>query len=88
MPFGHLSPLMSFKEDPPDNRILECAVSAGSDFIVTGDKDVLRLGSYDSIRIITVSDFLGLGPGRILADLGARACGDLDQPDTGVELVV
>jgi len=55
---------------------------------VTGDKDVLRLGSYDSIRIITVSDFLGLGPGRILADLGARACGDLDQPDTGVELVV
>jgi predicted nucleic acid-binding protein len=24
------------KEDPPDNRILECAVNAGSDFIVTG----------------------------------------------------
>jgi putative PIN family toxin of toxin-antitoxin system len=46
------------KEDPPDNRILECAVSSGSDFIVTGDKDLLRLGRYDAIKILTVSDFL------------------------------
>jgi uncharacterized protein len=46
------------KEDAPDNRILECAVGAGADFIVTGDKDLLRLGSYDSIKILNVSDFL------------------------------
>ena len=56
------------KEDPPDNRILECAVSAGADYIVTGDKDLLRLGAYDSIKILTVSDFLkvarGQGPER------------------------
>jgi putative PIN family toxin of toxin-antitoxin system len=45
-------------EDPPDNRILECAVSAGSDFIVSGDKDLLRLGRYDAISIVTVADFL------------------------------
>jgi uncharacterized protein len=48
------------KEDPPDNRILECAVGAGADYIVTGDKDLLRLGQYDAIRILTVSDFLEL----------------------------
>ena len=48
------------KEDPPDNRILECAVAAGSDYLVTGDKDLLRLKSYDSIRILSVSDFLDL----------------------------
>jgi len=48
------------KEDPPDNRILECAVSSGSDYIVTGDKDLLRLGRYDSIRILTVANFLDL----------------------------
>jgi putative PIN family toxin of toxin-antitoxin system len=48
-------------DDPDDNRVLECAVTAGSEFIVTGDKDLLRLGSYDSIRIITVSDFLAQG---------------------------
>lgn len=46
------------KEDPPDNRILECAVSAGSDYIVTGDKDLLRLGQYAGIRIVNISDFL------------------------------
>jgi uncharacterized protein len=46
------------KEDPPDNRILECAVAAGSDYMVTGDKDLLRLGRYDSIRVLSVSDFL------------------------------
>ncbi len=45
------------KEDPDDDRILECASAAGSDLIVTGDKDLLRLGIYDSIRIITLADF-------------------------------
>ena len=48
------------KDDPDDNRILECAVTAGSDVIVTGDKDLLRLRSYDSIRIVTVADFVEL----------------------------
>lgn len=43
------------KEDPPDNRILECAVTAGANYIVTGDKDLLRLGYYDAIQIVTVS---------------------------------
>lgn len=46
------------KEDPPDNRILECAVAAGADFIVTGDKDLLRLGRYDSIHMVTASELL------------------------------
>jgi len=49
------------KEDPPDNRILECAPAAGSDYIVSGDKDLLRLGPYDSIRIVRVAEFLELG---------------------------
>jgi uncharacterized protein len=46
------------KEDPPDNRILECAVTAAADYIITGDKDLLRLRRYDSINIITVREFL------------------------------
>jgi putative PIN family toxin of toxin-antitoxin system len=55
-------------EDPPDNRILECAVTGGADYIVTGDKDLLRLKQYDAIRVITVSDFLDLldGQGRFM----------------------
>jgi putative PIN family toxin of toxin-antitoxin system len=30
-------------EDEPDNRILECAVEAASEFIVTADKDLKQL---------------------------------------------
>ena len=48
------------KEDPPDNRVLECAVSAGSDYVVTGDKGLLRLRQYAGIRIVSVSDFLDI----------------------------
>jgi putative PIN family toxin of toxin-antitoxin system len=54
------------KEDPPDNRILECASAAGSDYIVSGDKDLLRLGRYDSIRIVRVAEFLDLAQERSL----------------------
>jgi putative PIN family toxin of toxin-antitoxin system len=46
------------KEDPDDNRILECAVAAGSDFIVTHDKDLLRLGEHGGIKIVRAADFL------------------------------
>ena len=38
--------------DPDDNRILECAVAAGSEVIVSGDADLLRLGGYGSIKIM------------------------------------
>ena len=34
------------KEDEPDNRILECAAEAGSEYIVSGDKDLHRLGQH------------------------------------------
>ena len=46
------------KDDPDDNKILECAQSAHSDCIVTGDKDLLRLARYDGMPIITVAEFL------------------------------
>lgn len=48
----------AIKEDPDDNRILECALEAGSEFIVTSDKDLLRLGEYGSIRIVKASQLL------------------------------
>jgi putative PIN family toxin of toxin-antitoxin system len=48
-------------EDPSDNRILECAVEAGSEFIVTGDKDLLRRGPvWRGIRIMKVAEFLDI----------------------------
>ena len=46
--------------DPDDDRVLECAVAAASDFIVTGDNDLLRLGQFRNIRILRVADFMKL----------------------------
>jgi uncharacterized protein len=50
--------------DPDDNRILECAIAAGSDYIVTYDKDLLRLGEYAGIKIVRAVDFLQRGMER------------------------
>lgn len=38
--------------DPDDVHVLACAVAAGADAIVTGDKDLLALGTYAGIPII------------------------------------
>ena len=47
-------------DDPDDNRILECAVAAQSEFVVAGDKRLLRLGSFRGIRILKVAEFMEL----------------------------
>ena len=44
--------------DPDDNRILECAVTAKSEVIVTGDRDLLQISEYGGIRIIRIREFL------------------------------
>lgn len=46
------------KEDPDDNRILECAVAAGSDYIVSEDKDLMRMGKFREMPIIKLAEFL------------------------------
>jgi putative PIN family toxin of toxin-antitoxin system len=40
--------------DEPDNRILECAVAGHARWIVTGDRQMLKLGRYEGIQIVTV----------------------------------
>lgn len=46
------------KEDPPDNRILECAVAADEDFIMSGDEHLLSIKKFGRIEIRTASEFL------------------------------
>ena len=45
-------------EDPEDNNILECALTAGASIIVSGDKHLLRLGKFGKSRILTPRQFL------------------------------
>ncbi len=49
---------LNILDDEPDNRILECAVEARADCIVTGDKHLLGLKEFGGVRIITIADFL------------------------------
>ena len=39
--------------DADDDKFIACAVSAGADFIVSGDKDLLDMGRYKSVRIMS-----------------------------------
>ena len=45
-------------EDPKDDKIIEAALEANADFIVTGDKDLLRIRQYKGIQIVKPHGFL------------------------------
>ena len=44
--------------DPDDLPVLACAVAAGVDAIITGDKDLLSLKSFEGIPIIDAAEAL------------------------------
>ena len=53
-----LAETLSVLADEPDNRILECAVAADADLIVTGDRQMLALGNFRRTRTVTLADYL------------------------------
>lgn len=46
--------------DPKDDVIVATALQAKADFLVTGDRHLLSLGSHDGIRIVPPRQFLDL----------------------------
>ncbi len=48
----------AIKEDPDDNAVLECALEAKADMIVTGDSHLLKLKGFRGIEILTADEFL------------------------------
>lgn len=50
---------LTILKDDPDNRILECAKYADAQVIVTGDRHLLALSSFEGIPILTLAEFLG-----------------------------
>ncbi len=63
----NVGPTQSFdviKDDASDNRILECAAAAESDYIISGDKHLLRLRSFGGKPILPVSTFMEMIQGR------------------------
>jgi putative PIN family toxin of toxin-antitoxin system len=46
--------------DPADDKFFECALTAGAEFIVTEDKDILAVGEYRGVKTVTAEAFLAL----------------------------
>jgi putative PIN family toxin of toxin-antitoxin system len=45
---------------PDDNRVLDCAVVGEVQYLVTGDRGILRLGEFEGIEIVSPAEFLGI----------------------------
>jgi len=46
--------------DPDDNKVIEAAVEANADVIVSGDKHLLNLKKYGGIRVLSAKEFVEL----------------------------
>lgn len=60
--FTHLTEIKEkvfvVKDDPDDNKIIECAIAGNANYIVTQDKHLLRIKEFEGIEIINSNGFL------------------------------
>lgn len=52
--------LKAVPADSDDNMVVECAVNGNATHIVTGDKHLLTLTAYRSIKIVKATEFIAL----------------------------
>ncbi|MBI4163642.1 MAG: putative toxin-antitoxin system toxin component, PIN family [Candidatus Aenigmarchaeota archaeon] len=53
-----LNTIKAVQEDPDDNKIVECAVTAQADYIITGDPHLLNLKEFHRTKIVKAAEFL------------------------------
>ena len=46
------------ERDPKDDMIISYAVAVSADYIISRDRDLLDLGSYEQIQIVTPEEFI------------------------------
>jgi putative PIN family toxin of toxin-antitoxin system len=46
------------KDDPTDNIVLECGLTANAECIISGDNHLLRLGKYTKMKIMSAKIFI------------------------------
>jgi len=47
-------------DDPSDNRLLEAAIAGGADYVVSGDRHLLDLKTYEGVQIVTPARFVAI----------------------------
>lgn len=52
--------LTVIKDDPDDDKFVECAKEAGAEYIISADPHLLNLEQYEDIQILSPSEFLSL----------------------------
>lgn len=50
--------IMVVKNDPDDDKFIECAVALKAEVIITGDRELRALGKYRGIKILAPQQFL------------------------------
>lgn len=53
-------PVVPISRDPNDDIVVVTAVAAGAQYVVTGDNDLLSIGSHEGVLIVTPRQFLDL----------------------------
>lgn len=53
-----LPDIYAVERDPKDDMVVACAVAAQADYIVSRDRDLLDLGTYQGIQIVTPEAFI------------------------------
>jgi putative PIN family toxin of toxin-antitoxin system len=57
--FTRKTPRLSVvKDDPDDDKFVECAVKLGADYIISGDRALLNIEKYKGIKILSPKEFL------------------------------
>src|SRR3989338_5958904 len=47
-------------DDIADNKILECAVTAKADYIISGDEHLIKIKQYKNIKIVPPKEFIDI----------------------------
>jgi len=51
-------PVSLIADDPDDNKFIECAISLNAEYIISGDKHLLKIKKYLNIKILSPLDFM------------------------------
>ena len=56
--------ILEIQEDTDDNRIIECAVEANANYIISGDTHLLNLKQHQNVKVVSPDEYLTIHTGN------------------------